>query len=525
MWGSDNAVYGLKYGGRCIVAQANPPNMMATSDHDSSSDHDSDSELGLASKHYFLLGTTSLRESNELHQVEFNEETGDLRCTAVYGHPDEMWHLAPNPNDSTMLCTIHSHTEGDNSTRAGTLWRFPTEAPPADSPLKVMPLEKLCSIPGDDSSSDLESESELSEMVDFSWETHGGRCMSVTRKGIRIMSLKQQEGKEEKISFHVEITITPPAAAITSSSGRGGKNNSGDVLLSNGGDVPLSSSSFLTGFSQGRFDPHHRNEIVAIVGGHVYGYDLRQCDATTEAISEATSEATSDATTILPAWCILNAHTQMTYDVDYNPNKPYCLMTCGDDCLIKFWDVRKITKRGDEKNTKIMRSKIKEEQPIAVLRNHTHWVRTSKYNPFHDQLVLSAGSDAAVDLWRISSISSAPLLEMDDDDNGSGSGSGGDDDENDRGDGGGSSGSGGGVVSSPKSSTTSKSMNRRSSSGEAGGGGALDTLITRFDEAHEESVYSVAWSVAEAWTFASLSCDGRMVVNTVPSTEKYKILL
>ena len=68
-------------------------------------------------------------------------------------------------------------------------------------------------------------------------------------------------------------------------------------------------------------------------------------------------------------------------------------------------------------------------------------------------------------------------------------------------------------------------MNRRSSSGEAGGGGALDTLITRFDEAHEESVYSVAWSVAEAWTFASLSCDGRMVVNTVPSTEKYKILL
>ena len=499
-------------------------NDASPSDHDSSSDHDSDSELGLASKHYFLLGTTSLRESNELHQVEFNEETGDLRCTAVYGHPDEMWHLAPNPNDSTMLCTIHSHTEGDNSTRAGTLWRFPTEAPPADSPLKVMPLEKLCSIPCDDSSSselesESESESESSEMVDFSWETHGGRCMSVTRKGIRIMSLKQQEGKEKKISFHVEITITPPADVMTSSSERGG--NSGDVLLSNGGDVPLSSSSFLTGFSQGRFDPHHRNEIVAIVGGHVYGYDLRQCDTTT------------DATTILPAWCILNAHTQMTYDVDYNPNKPYCLMTCGDDCLIKFWDVRKITKRGDEKNKKIIRSKIKEEQPIAVLRNHTHWVRTSKYNPFHDQLVLSAGSDAAVDLWRISSISSAPLLEMDDDDDGgsgsgSGSGSGRDDDENDRedgGGGGGSSGSGGGVISSPKSSTTSKSMNRRSSSGEAGGGGALDTLITRFDEAHEESVYSVAWSVAEAWTFASLSCDGRMVVNTVPSTEKYKILL
>ena len=138
-------------------------------------------------------------------------------------------------------------------------------------------------------------------------------------------------------------------------------------------------------------------------------------------------------------------------------------------------------------------------------------MRTSKYNPFHDQLVLSAGSDAAVDLWRISSISSAPLLDMDDDDDdGSGSESG----SGTGSDGGGSGSSEGG---SPKS-TVSKHHRRASET-------TLDTLITRFDEAHEESVYSVAWSVAEAWTFASLSHDGRMVVNTVPSAEKYKILL
>ena len=45
-----------------------------------------------------------------------------------------------------------------------------------------------------------------------------------------------------------------------------------------------------------------------------------------------------------------------------------------------------------------------------------------------------------------------------------------------------------------------------------------------FDE-HEESVYSVAWSACDAWVFASLSYDGRVVINHVPSTEKYKILL
>ncbi len=40
------------------------------------------------------------------------------------------------------------------------------------------------------------------------------------------------------------------------------------------------------------------------------------------------------------------------------------------------------------------------------------------YNPFHDQLVLSAGSDGDALLWRVSSISSAPLLELDEEESG-----------------------------------------------------------------------------------------------------------
>lgn len=34
-----------------------------------------------------------------------------------------------------------------------------------------------------------------------------------------------------------------------------------------------------------------------------------------------------------------------------------------------------------------------------------------------------------------------------------------------------------------------------------------------------------AWSVSDPWTFASLSYDGRLVVNQVPSHTKYKILI
>lgn len=44
-------------------------------------------------------------------------------------------------------------------------------------------------------------------------------------------------------------------------------------------------------------------------------------------------------------------------------------------------------------------------------------------------------------------------------------------------------------------------------------------------EQHEDSVYCVEWSTSDPWTFASLSYDGRLVVNRVPRSYKYQILL
>ena len=51
-----------------------------------------------------------------------------------------------------------------------------------------------------------------------------------------------------------------------------------------------------------------------------------------------------------------------------------------------------------------------------------------------------------------------------------------------------------------------------------------DTLIKSYDE-HEDSVYSVTWSAASAWIFASVSYRGNVIINIVPNEEKYKILL
>lgn len=51
-----------------------------------------------------------------------------------------------------------------------------------------------------------------------------------------------------------------------------------------------------------------------------------------------------------------------------------------------------------------------------------------------------------------------------------------------------------------------------------------DGLVGRYEE-HEDSVYAVEWSSADPWTFASLSYDGRLVLNKVPRKYKYQLLL
>jgi len=52
----------------------------------------------------------------------------------------------------------------------------------------------------------------------------------------------------------------------------------------------------------------------------------------------------------------------------------------------------------------------------------------------------------------------------------------------------------------------------------------MDGLVASYDQ-HEDSIYSLSWSAADPWIFASVSYDGRVVINTVPKDEKYKIIL
>jgi EARP and GARP complex-interacting protein 1 len=137
------------------------------------------------------------------------------------------------------------------------------------------------------------------------------------------------------------------------------------------------------------------------------------------------------------------------------------MASCGDDCKVRFWDIRKTN------------------ECLKTLNNHSHWVWSVRYNAFHDQLLLTCSSDNRVVLSSIPSLSSEPFKTHLDEENPNA-------DEN-------------------------KHIEP-------------DRVVKIYEE-HEDSVYTVEWSSVEPWIFGSLSYDGRFFINKVPKAEKYKILL
>ncbi|KAE8057362.1 hypothetical protein FH972_014063 [Carpinus fangiana] len=105
----------------------------------------------------------------------------------------------------------------------------------------------------------------------------------------------------------------------------------------------------------------------------------------------------------------------------------------------------------------------KPKVPIQELPGHTHWTWAVKCNPEYDRLILSAGTDSTVNLWLASPSSSDEF-----------------------------------TSESPVDSPTRR----------------VDPLLHSYSD-YEDSVYGLAWSTREPWIFASLSYDGRVVVEAV----------
>lgn len=144
-----------------------------------------------------------------------------------------------------------------------------------------------------------------------------------------------------------------------------------------------------------------------------------------------------------------------------NPNLDYMYATGGADGRIMFWDIRQANG----------------SNPLKVTSNaHAHHVTSVRYHPVHDQLLISSGTDCAVHLWLYQSVSSSPSSAV--------------------------------PLTSPRPKKTEP---------------VADELVQSYRH-HEDSVYRCCWS-REGWAFASVSYDGLVMVNSVPTTEKYRIMV
>ncbi|XP_042494765.1 WD repeat-containing protein DWA2-like [Macadamia integrifolia] len=183
------------------------------------------------------------------------------------------------------------------------------------------------------------------------------------------------------------------------------------------------SVGMLHSLSGGAWDPHNQNAVAAICDSLIQFWDIRTMKKTNS---------------------IEHAHVR---NVDYNPKKHHIIVTAEDESGICIWDLRM--------------PKI----PISELPGHAHWTWAVQFNPEYDELILSAGTDSAVNLWSVSY--------------GSSDGS--------------------------TSESLLHPLSRR-----------VDPLLNSYSD-YEDSVYGLAWSSREPWIFASLSYDGRVVVESVKS--------
>lgn len=367
-------IYGLEFQARALCAQ-----------------------LGETDAIRFLIGTQSLRTTNQVHLIDFDDENNIINKYVFSFDSGEIWNINSDPNDKNVVGTCYNTIENNKALIKASLWRIPPiddMEPPVLSDLSATQQNSLQHL------KDLHSNHGDVKKVIWNPSSESNKIITVS---------------ERYIDLWQEVNH--------------------DIQLSH--SIPFDGKEQLQ-FTVGRFNPHHGgSQIAAGVDNTIKGYDLRSMSST---------------------FTINNAHAQTVRDLDFNPNKQYYFGSCSDDCKVKFWDTR---------NT---------SEPLMIRSDHSHWVWSIRYNNFHDQLVLTSSSDSRVILSNIASLSSEPYGHVDEEDD----------------------------------------LNNREPDS--------DRVICYFEE-HEDSVYSVEWSSADPWIFASLSYDGRVVINRVPRTEKYKILL
>jgi len=194
------AVYFCRQPARCVAAV--PPNAAASPHRNS-----------------FMVGTCNLQPRNEIHLVDFVEDTAELVCRQTLSHPDEVLLLNVNPTDGSQVLTF----SGQNSSHSLRLWRV--VGSPDDQEAQ---LEVLCHLTGSETNP-------LGSVKSSAWDPH-------------------HEGK---------LLVTDSEALHTFDSTTGKE------------ATPLSTLQVGQRCAGACADPHHANQVSTVDDCHLKTWDLR----------------------------------------------------------------------------------------------------------------------------------------------------------------------------------------------------------------------------------------------------------
>lgn len=251
----------------------------------------------------------------QIRLLRYHDEDDDIECVASYAHPGEVLSMSACPEDSSMLVSVAGSVSGSAALLSATVWkmedlpgasgaddRYGHDGVRGSSSAAPRELKKIASVPSSGGGMRAMHAHWLPRAASSGATDASIVCVDET--SVKVMRLREGAGELES------------------------------VVTSEMEDV-----SYVGGIA---WDALHPAEMAVAVDHTVQCWDLRTGDRTRQ-IGRA----------VAPGSCVRS--------ISYNINKPWHLVSGGDDFRVKVWDLRRA------------------DTPVKVLDGHTHWFVTTEW--------------------------------------------------------------------------------------------------------------------------------------------------
>lgn len=225
----------------------------------------------------FFIATNALKPCNQVHLIEYKDDTSSVSCRIFEHSFGEVWKLNANPHNKYEIITCYNEVTANGTKNRAILLRY----------------------------SDNTKQEQNAEFL--GWDHV--QQLKLDKFGEKIKTIEFNPQHEQLLACVVDSKIvaydrvaqqTQEFAKVTSNT---------------------SSSKHINPFTAGKWSHHHQgNLFVALHDTHIKAFDSRTNHGC--------------------AWRIEDAHNQLVRDIDCNPNKQCHFLTGGDDGFIKIWDSR-----------------------------------------------------------------------------------------------------------------------------------------------------------------------------------------